>query len=209
MAYGQRDKLLQTIAVFTTSEKIKELPMAERQELLADIRDLYCPDISNDEWGEISKGINNFKFVITDSIKYGKVPNIPQELPKSDEPGVIAESELIPEPEPTPELIPGSTEMQHQEEPEPGVLAKMERTEPEPEIKIIDEKDLDVSSDEEEGVEEGVTEEQDFDEPEPTVQKEEPKPAEHFGRFLQSKEPSERKVNTSTLRGLLKKKKID
>lgn len=81
MAYGQRDKFIQAVVTFTTSDQAKEMSPIELQTLLAKIRDRYAPEVSNEDWGEIAQGVNDFKFVITDSVKYKEVPNIENQLP--------------------------------------------------------------------------------------------------------------------------------
>jgi len=84
MAYGQRDMFLQAIVVFTTSDKAKEMPLAERQEILLEIRNKYSPSITNEEWSEIAEGVNNFKYVITEAVKYGEIPTIEKLMPKKE-----------------------------------------------------------------------------------------------------------------------------
>lgn len=140
---------MQAIVVFTTSDKAKEMPLGERQQILVDIRKIYAPDISNEEWTELANGVNDFKFVITDSVKYGQVPVIDKALPPKQE---------------------------------------------EPDLQDQDE--------------DGVTEEPDYSEPEKVEKPEEPKP-EKYGRFFKPKDKKQNKINTSTLRGLLKPKKKD
>jgi hypothetical protein len=113
MAYGQRDKFIQAVVTFTTSDQAKEMSPIELQGILAKIRDKYSPEVTNDDWGEIAQGVNDFKFVIVDSVKYKEVPNIENQLPDFE-----ATSEPEPEPAPEQESTPDITAEQIEKTPE-------------------------------------------------------------------------------------------
>jgi cobalamin biosynthesis protein CobT len=182
MAYGQRDKFLQAVVTFTISEQAKEMSAPDRQELLMKIRDKYTPDVSNAEWGEIAKGINDFKFIISDSVKYGEVPNIENQLPDK-----INYQETQSE---TPHL---DKSMEHNKDED-----------------IVDDVNEDDDSEDNSDLEdvEGVSDEDDFSEDEKPIEPE-PKsePPKVFGKFTKPKEVVQKKVSTQKLRGLLKPKK--
>lgn len=116
MAYGQRDKFLQAVVTFTTSDQAKEMSPIELQTLLAKIRDRYAPEVTNEDWGEIAQGVNDFKFVITDSVKYNEVPNIENQLPGFIEEPEEPESETAEPQEITAEQIEETPEVYN----EPG-----------------------------------------------------------------------------------------
>lgn len=192
--YGQRDKFLQAVVTFTTSDQAKELPATERQELLIKIRDKYAPDISNAEWGEIAKGINDFKFVITDTVKYGEVPNIESQLPEK-EPEVNYQKTQ----NETPHLDESLKENAEEEVNEDNKIDAEELDDSEEFVE-------DDNSDAED--EEGATKDDDYTEDEKPREPEPPKPeAKVFGKFTKPKEIKPNKVSTSKLRGLLKPKK--
>lgn len=104
MAFDQKDLQLihfvQSLVVFTTSEKAQELSLGDRQNLLKNIRDNYAPIVKNGTWAELAKIIDDFKFVITDSVKNNEVTILDEHLPKEDEPNNPPE----PEPEPVEEI---------------------------------------------------------------------------------------------------------
>jgi len=203
--YGQRDKFLQAVVTFTISEQAKEMPAPERQDLLVRIRDKYAPDITNDEWSEIAKGINNFKFIISDSVKYGEVPSIIDQLPEAeidyqktqaDQPHldesmkkdvVLTEKEIKDQ----------SNDIEETPDYENSVDAQESDN---------SEDDSDDNSDLEDV--EGTSKEDDYsDDEKPREQEPTPEPAKVFGKFTKPKEPITKKVSTSKLRGLLKPKK--
>jgi len=202
--YGQRDKFIQAIVTFTISEQAKEIPAPERQELLLKIRDKYAPDISNGDWGEIAKGVNNFKFVITDTVKYGEVPHIEDQLPDSQ--STNATSPHIDE------------SMKRDEYKEKEKKKDEDEDEDEDNDNTSTDYGVDESNDGSEEIktnedntnksdDDGETEEDDYEEPK-QEQKQEP-PTHQFGRMVSPKEAKPGKINTTRLKGLLKPKKTE
>jgi hypothetical protein len=178
MAFDQRDKFIQSIVVFTTSEQAQAMSLGDRQTLLLAIRDKYAPDISNEEWAEIAKGINDFKFVITDTVLHGEVPDIESQLPHNEEIANIPE----PDNETTDEID------------EDEITDANDERYNEPE-----ESDEEII-DKEEG------EADDLEEPE--LPAEEPvKEPETYGRVIKPDKSPKPKIDTSRLKGLLKPKK--
>jgi len=195
--YGQRDKFLQAVVTFTISDQAKEMPPPERQAILIKIRDRYAPDISNAEWGDIANGINNFKFVITDSVKYGEVPTIIDQLPETevDYQKTQADSPHLDESMKKDVVVPENENQPETEDP---------NYENSVDVQELDdsEDNSDLEDKEGESKEDDYTEDEKPREPEPV-----PEPAKVFGKFTKPKEPTHKKVSTSKLRGLLKPKK--
>ena len=200
--YGQRDKFLQAIVTFTISEQAKEMPALARQELLVKIRNKYAPDITNEDWSEIAKGINNFKSIIADSVKYGEVPSIIDQLPEAE---IDYQKTQAAQPH-LDKSMKNNVVLTEKEIKEQSSETEEETHDYENSIDAEESDDSEDNSDLED--EEGATEDDDYSkdekprEPEPA-----PEPAKVFGKFTKPKEPTTKKVSTSKLRGLLKPKK--
>lgn len=190
MAFDQRDKFIQAIVVFTTSEQAQAMSLGDRQNLLLEIRDKYAPDISNEEWGEIAKGINDFKFVITDSVKNGEVPTIDSQLPVEE----IGGAEEVQKPESNvPEPEDNSTDEINDDN---EIESEEDISDPNDERYNEDEEIIDKEEGEADNLEE------------PELPVEEPvKEPETYGRVVKKDNSQKPKIDTSRLRGLMKPKK--
>jgi hypothetical protein len=163
----------------------------ELQGLLAKIRDRYAPEVSNEDWGEIAQGVNDFKFVIVDSVKYKEVPNIEDQLPGSEVqiPTTVKEPEIIED-----EIGEKDVEVGAYNDDDKDITAEQIEKTPE----IYNEQNQD----------DGETKEDDYEE-EQREKEPEPSKPEKFGRFIKPKENKPIKVNTTRLKGLLKPKKTN
>lgn len=179
MAYGQRDRFLQAVVTFTVSPEAKKLTPAERQDILVKIREIYAPNITNDDWGEIAQGISEFKQVIIESVE-SEVPVIDELVPHEEEP------------------IDFTVEQSHTTSEEEAMNDDDEDDEDNDEQLEMQEK---LENDDFE------SEEDDFEEP-PREKEPEPPKVERQGKLIAPpKEVKQKPINMSRLKGLMKKKR--
>lgn len=181
MAYGQRDRFLQAVVTFTVSPEAKKLTPAERQDILVKIREIYAPNITNDDWGEIAQGISEFKQVIIESVE-SEVPVIDELVPHEEEP------------------IDFTVEQSH-------TTSEEEAMNDDDDDEDDEDNDEQLEMQEKLENDDFESEEDDFEEP-PREKEPEPPKVERQGKLIAPpKEVKQKPINMSRLKGLMKKKR--
>lgn len=85
MAFTDREKFIQALAIFTVSPEAKLRSTTERSDILDYIRNTKCKSITNDEWAAISNELNKNKEWIISAISEYKTQEEQDDVDIDDE----------------------------------------------------------------------------------------------------------------------------